>query len=313
MSSPHHRVVALGGGHGLAATLRALTAIDSQATAIVTVADDGGSSGRLRQDYGVLPPGDLRMALSALCDANKHGQELAQLFQHRFAGDGSLSGHPVGNVILTALWQLETDKVSALRRAASLLGVRGQVLPMSTQPLEIMAHVEESTGERRCITGQAQVASAEGRILDVAIVPENPPACPEALTAIATADWIILGPGSWYTSIMPALIIPELREAIVASPAQKLIVLNLTDQPGETEGLSPVEHLKVFGQYGQGLKVDAVLVDDSFQDQAVHIRDSAAELGARLILADVQSREDPTTHDSLRLSRVLDQIMARVP
>lgn len=313
MSRQSQRVVALGGGHGLAATLRALAEIDMHPTAIVTVADDGGSSGRLRQEYGVLPPGDLRMALSALCDANQHGQQLAELFQHRFSGDGSLAGHPVGNVILTALWQLETDKVAALQRAAAFLGVRGQVLPMSTLPLQIMANVEENAGERRCITGQAAVASTRGKILDVAITPENPPACPEALPAIASADWIILGPGSWYTSIMPALIIPQLREAIMSSSAQKLIVLNMTDQPGETEGLGPVEHLRIFRQHAPALAVDAVLVDNSFEDQAVQIRDSAAELGARLILADVQSREDPTTHDSIRLSRVLDQILAHVP
>ncbi len=313
MTLVNTNIVALGGGHGLAATLKALTIIGCHTTAIVTVADDGGSSGQLRQDYGVLPPGDLRMALAALCPQDAHGQQNAELFQHRFAGPGVLSGHPVGNVILTALWQLEGNKVAALSRAASLLGANGTVLPMSTVPLAIEAEVEHFDGIVHRISGQASIAATAGMIRQVSLIPENPPACAEALTAIAAADWIVLGPGSWYTSVLPALIIPELREAITESSAQKLVVLNLVDQPGETEGLGPADHLKVFADYAEGMKVNTVLVDSSHEPFAEKIALRASDIGATAILADIHDAVNPSTHDPERLSRILNEIFARVP
>lgn len=306
-------VVALGGGHGLSVVLRALTAIGSETTAVVTVADDGGSSGRLRQEYGVLPPGDLRMALSALCPVSPQGSQNAELFQYRFSGESPLSGHPIGNLILTALWDLEPDKVAAIGRAGALLGARGRVLPMSTLPLNIEARVEDRAGTLHRITGQATVATTTGRIVEVSITPPDPPACPEAVQAVAQADWIILGPGSWYTSVMPALIIPELREAITRSSARKLIVLNLVEQLGETEGLDPEAHLGVLSQHAPGMCVDAVLVDESHEPQAAKLQQAAAGLGARLVFADVGSAHSPGVHDSERLSRVLADIFARVP
>ena len=313
MTNNANRVVALGGGHGLAAILRALTSIQSETTAVVTVADDGGSSGRLRQEYGILPPGDLRMALSALCPSGPQGSHNAELFQYRFSGEGNLAGHPIGNLILTALWDIETDKVAAIARAGALLGAQGRVLPMSTKPLTIEANVEDQTGAVHRISGQATVATTTGRILDVSITPENPAACPEAIQALTEADWIILGPGSWYTSVMPALIIPELRDAIIASPARKLIVLNLVEQLGETEGLGPDQHLGVLRQHAPGMSVDVVLVDSSHERQAPQLQREAADLGARVIFADVRDTDSPSTHDPERLSRVLGDILARVP
>lgn len=313
MTGQPTRVVALGGGHGLAATLRALTDLNCDTTAVVTVADDGGSSGRLRADFGILPPGDLRMALAALCAHDVAGRHNAELFQYRFGGDSPLSGHPIGNLVLTALWDLEDDKVTALTRAGTLLGARGKVLPMATIPLRIEAKVESPAGDIHRISGQAVVAATSDRIIDVSITPEDPPACPEAIEALTNSDWIILGPGSWYTSVMPSLLIPELREAIVHSSARRLIVLNLVDQPGETEGLGPVEHLNVLHDHAFDLRVDVILVDVSHEREAHRLQAVAARLGARVVFADVRELSAPGVHDSKRLSQVLEQILARVP
>ena len=313
MISVAPKVVALGGGHGLDATLRALTKLGASTTAVVTVADDGGSSGRLRKEFGVLPPGDLRMALAALCADDPSGSKNAEIFQYRFSGDGPLSGHPIGNLVLTALWDLERGHVAALARAGALLGAQGVVLPMANEPLEIIANVELNDGSLQRITGQVNVANAPGRIVDVSLVPPDPGVYAQTLEAITTADWIVLGPGSWFTSILPALMIPALRDAILASKARKMVVLNLVDQPGETEGLGPVEHLGVLGQYAQNLRVDVVVVDTSHEAHSQQVRQAATDLGAQVVFAEVGANEGVGVHDPARLSRVLNGIFTRVP
>ena len=175
-------VVAFGGGHGLAASLAALRRITPNVTAVVTVADDGGSSGRLRRDLGVLPPGDLRMALAALCEDDEWGRTWSQVVQHRFAGPGDLAGHSVGNLLIVALWELAADDpVNGLDWVGRLLKASGRVLPMTTVPLEIEASVEQSDGSLATVHGQVAVATASGRIVDVALLPAEPPACPEAV------------------------------------------------------------------------------------------------------------------------------------
>ncbi|MGL5910040.1 MAG: gluconeogenesis factor YvcK family protein, partial [Phycicoccus sp.] len=197
-------VAALGGGHGLAATLGALRYVTDEITAVVTVADDGGSSGRLREEFGVLPPGDLRMALAALCSETEWGHTWRDVLQHRFAGDGALGGHALGNLIVVALWELYRDPVAGLDLVGRLLQARGRVLPMAAVPLTIEADVRgvdpADPAAVRTLRGQAEVAATRGQVEAVRLEPHDPPAYPESVAAIRSADWVVLGPGSWFTS-----------------------------------------------------------------------------------------------------------------
>ena len=226
MSGRNPRVVALGGGHGLAATLSALRGITSEITAIVTVADNGGSSGRLRDEFSIIPPGDLRMALAALCGDDEWGRSWAEIMQYRFASNGPLDGHAVGNLLLAALWNKGEDPVAGLDRVGSLLKVIGRVLPMSKEPLDIEATFTNSTG-RFIVKGQVEVATAKGRLESLRLLPENPAAREESLAAIQDADWIVMGPGSWFSSVLPHLLVPEQRQALIDSSAKKFLILNL--------------------------------------------------------------------------------------
>jgi uncharacterized cofD-like protein len=234
------KVVALGGGHGLFASLSALRRVTRQLTAIVTVADDGGSSGVLRRDFGVLPPGDLRMALAALCGDDAWGTTWSRVVQHRFEGRGGLGGHAVGNVLIVALWELLGDTVQGLDWVGRLLGAHGRVLPMASVPLDLVAEVEgadpDRPGQITLVRGQVACASTTGRVRSVSLIPADPPACPQAVAAVATADWVVFGPGSWFTSILPHLLVPELAEALITTPARRVVALNLVPQAGETDG-----------------------------------------------------------------------------
>ena len=230
------RTVALGGGHGLAASLGALRRVTHELTAIVTVADDGGSSGRLRRDYGVLPPGDLRMALAALCRDDEWGNTWSQVVQHRFAGDRELAGHAVGNLLIVALWDLLGDTVAGLDWVARLLGTGGRVLPMAAVPLDIVAEVVGADPARPAevtiVRGQVECATTQGQVRSITLLPPDPPAVPEAVRAVLDADWVVFGPGSWFTSVLPHLLVPELAAALHATGARRLVVLNLAPQPG---------------------------------------------------------------------------------
>src|SRR5712671_1659541 len=256
------KVVALGGGHGLFASLSALRRVTRQLTAIVTVADDGGSSGVLRRDFGVLPPGDLRMALAALCGDDSWGTTWSRVVQHRFTGDADLGGHAVGNVLIVALWELLGDTVQGLDWVGRLLGAHGRVLPMASVPLDLEAEVEGADPDRpydiSTVRGQVACATTTGRVRSMSLVPADPPACPEA---VAAADWVVLGPGSWFTSVLPHLLVPGLAEALVTTRARRLVALNLAPQPGETEGFSPHTHLEVLASHAPDLAVDVVLAD----------------------------------------------------
>ena len=239
MSGPD--VAALGGGHGLAASLSALRLITDELTAIVTVADNGGSSGRLRREFGVLPPGDLRMALAALCEDTEWGHTWREVLQHRFTGAGTLGGHPLGNLLIVALWELQEDPVAGLDFVRRLVGARGRVLPMASVPLDIEADVSGVESDRLVLVrGQAEVATTPGTVEEVRLVPADPPAYPESVAALRSADWVVLGPGSWFTSVMPHLLVPELREALRVTRARRLLVLNLEVGKDETEGFSAV-------------------------------------------------------------------------
>ena len=224
-------IVAFGGGHGLHTSLTALRRITDRLTAVVTVADDGGSSGRLRREFGCLPPGDLRMALAALCGDDQVGQRWASVLQSRFSGDGPLSGHAIGNLLIAGLWQQLDDPVAGLDMVGELLRTRGRVLPMSSVPLQIEADVlglDPLAPDELCtLAGQATVAKTRATVQSVRLIPENPPAHPEAVAAVRQADAIVMGPGSWFTSVIPHLLVPELREAILSIllPLMKLMGL----------------------------------------------------------------------------------------
>ncbi|HEX7105576.1 MAG TPA: uridine diphosphate-N-acetylglucosamine-binding protein YvcK [Acidothermaceae bacterium] len=309
------KVVALGGGHGLAASLSALRRITSELTAVVTVSDNGGSSGRLRKEFGVLPPGDLRMALAALCGDDPWGRTWAEVVQHRFKSRGALHDHALGNLLIVAINELLGDEVAALDLVAELLRARGRVLPMSIVPLDIEADVAGLDPERprvtRTVRGQVAVATARGDIMGVRLAPPDPPACPQAVAAVLDADWIVLGPGSWFSSVIPHLLVPELAAALVSSPARKLVALNLAPQPGETSNFSPETHLDVLAAHAPGLSIDVVLADEGVVARADTLRSAVADLGGRLVLAPVAMDDGTPRHDPKRLATAYDGIFRR--
>lgn len=298
------RVVAFGGGHGLSATLRALKHITHQLTAVVTVADDGGSSGRLRQEMDVLPPGDLRMALASLCDDSEWGLTWRDVMQHRFKTEGALDNHAVGNLLIVALWQLLGDEVDGLDWVARLLGAHGRVLPMAAVPLEIEADLQTRDG-LKTVRGQSAVATAPGSVKEVRLIPENPPVSPEVLSAIAEAEWVVLGPGSWYTSVLPHLLVSELHDALVSTSARRALILNLTKQKGETDELSAGDHVRVLARHAPDLALDVVIAEPSMVDDIEDLENAARDLGARLLLRQVCTGGERPLHDPLRLAAAL--------
>jgi uncharacterized cofD-like protein len=308
------RAVALGGGHGLAASLAALRQVTESLTAIVTVADNGGSSGRLRRDFGVLPPGDLRMALAALCGDDEWGTTWSKVVQHRFAGDRELAGHAVGNLLIVALWDLLGDTVAGLDWVGRLLGTGGRVLPMAAVPLDIVAEVvgvdPARPDEISTVRGQAAVASTPGQVRSITLLPPDPPAVPEAVRAVLDADWIVFGPGSWFTSVLPHLLVPELSAALHATTARRVLVLNLAPQPGETEGFSPHKHLEVLAGHAPALTVDVVLADTKTAGTGnlADLEKAAAVLGARLMMADIAAADGTPRHDPRLLAGMYAQI-----
>lgn len=331
------RIVALGGGHGLAASLAALRRITDDLTAVVTVADNGGSSGRLRRQLGVLPPGDLRMALAALCGDDEWGQTWSEVIQHRFTDAGELHGHAVGNLLIVALWQRLGDTVSGLDWVGRLLGARGRVLPMASVPLDIEATVQVrrtviagvrdggSASRGRAsdaiggeagevadavVRGQEAVATSPWPVKAIRLIPESPPACAEALEAIETADWVFLGPGSWFTSVLPHLLVPELRKALVGTEARRAVVLNLAPQPGETTGFSPATHLQVLRAHAPELRIDTVLADQAAVTDISGLRVAAAGLGAEVLLAPVALGDGTPRHDPVKLARAYDALVS---
>ncbi|WP_328418757.1 2-phospho-L-lactate transferase CofD family protein [Micromonospora sp. NBC_00389] len=358
------RVVAFGGGHGLSASLRALRhcapELDLDITAVVTVGDDGGSSGRLRAERGGLPPGDLRQALVALAGDHPATRRSAGLFQHRFATppadaaqytepasggpdggagpasagpDGGaglatgsptggagpaaarpdgLAGHAVGNLVLCGLMELLGDPVAALEHAGAMLGAVGRVLPMSRQPVGIEAQVRgvdpAAPDEVRTVRGQHQVAVTTGRVESLRLTPAAPAACAEALAAIGAADWLIFGPGSWYTSVLPHLLVPQLADAIVSSPARRLVTLNLAAEK-ETLQLSVADHLAALHWYLPELKVDLVLADAKAVGDPEPVERAAESLGARLVLAPVAITDGTPRHDPAALGAALVPVL----
>jgi uncharacterized cofD-like protein len=247
------KIVAIGGGTGLSTLLRGLKLYSANLTAIVTVADDGGSSGRLRRDFGVLPPGDIRNCIAALADEEKL---LTELFQYRFeAGDG-LMGHSFGNLFLTAMSEITGDLERAVVASSKVLAIRGRVLPATLTDVTLWAELADG----RIVKGESTIGSSEEQIVEIGCTPSNPPALPAALAAIREADYIIMGPGSLYTSVISNLLVPEIAEAIAARNVPRIYVCNIMTQPGETSGYTVADHIESIDRAcGQKL-FDAVLV-----------------------------------------------------
>lgn len=306
-------VVAFGGGHGLSASLSALRRVTDRLTAVVTVADDGGSSGRIRDELNCLPPGDLRMALAALCGDDPSGRTWADVLQYRFAGDGPLGGHAIGNLLIAGLWERLGDAVEALDLVGALLGARGRVLPMAAVPLEIEADVigvnPARPDEVSRVRGQSTVAKTTGQVQQIRLMPSDPAACPPTLEAVRDADWLILGPGSWFTSVLPHLMVPQLAEAIHLTHARRLLTLNVAPAD-ETHGFSPARHLELIAEHAPDLRLDVVLADRRFAGADTHLQAFAESLGARLVVADVGMRDGSARHDPLRLASAYTEILA---
>lgn len=306
-------VVVLGGGHGMAANLTALRRVTDRLAAVVTVADDGGSSGRLRDELDCLPPGDLRMALAALCGDDPAGRQWADVLQYRFDSTGSLAGHPIGNLLIAGLWQRVGNPVDGLDQLAELIGARGRVLPMANQPLAIEADViggdPEHPDDVAQVVGQVAVASTTGDIDAIRLVPDEPRACAEAVTEVLDADWVILGPGSWFTSVLPHLMVPELAEALCATSAKRVLTLNLSPTEDETPGFTAARHIELVAEHAPQLRFDVVLADRSFAEGDRHISSYAASLGAELVVSDMVMRDGTARHHPLRLASAYSEIM----
>ena len=310
------RIVALGGGHGLYATLSAARRLTPHVTAVVTVADDGGSSGRLRNELDVVPPGDLRMALAALASDSPHGQLWGTIIQHRFGGSGALAGHPIGNLLLAGLNEVLADPVAALDELGRILGLKGRVLPMCPIALQIEADVgglESDPRMSRVIRGQVALATTVGKVRRVRLLPSNPPATRQAIDAIMAADLVVLGPGSWFTSVIPHVLVPQLAEALQATQARRALVLNLVAEPGETAGFSAERHIHVMAQHAPGFTMHDIIVDAAGvpgEREREQLRRTAAILNAEVEFADV-SRPGTPLHDPARLAAALERVRLR--
>ncbi|WP_297005747.1 uridine diphosphate-N-acetylglucosamine-binding protein YvcK [uncultured Corynebacterium sp.] len=292
------RIASLGGGHGLFATLRAARGVADYVTAVVTVADDGGSSGRMRRELGSLPPGDLRMALAALVRDTPRGHLWEHTLQHRFGGHGALAGHAVGNLILGGLTEVMGSSIAALDELGELLGIRGRVVPMSPEPLDLEAEVQGLGDDPREVTavrGQVAVASTLGTVRRVRLIPQDAPATDEAVQAILDADLVTLGPGSWFSSVIPHLLIPGIVDALARTTATRVVLMNLVAESSETNGFSMERHIHMLLQHSPSLRVDVVVVDrNSVQSskERRHLERAAERLGARVLYRDVREDDD---------------------
>jgi uncharacterized cofD-like protein len=302
------RIVTIGGGTGLSSLLRGLKTYTSNLSAIVTVADDGGSSGRLRDEYRILPPGDFRQCLIALADAEPL---MKQLFDHRFK-EGSLDGHSFGNLFIMAMADVTGDFEHALRESGKVLAVKGTIFPSTLQDVTLVASINGSTVE-----GESKIPKQNAPISHVFLKPDGAQANPEATQAILNAELVIIGPGSLYTSILPNLLVEGMVEAIKASPALKVYICNLAAQPGETDGYCVDDYLRVIREHVGSNIFDFVLVNSNHshlptggQSQVIFKADDTAKHPeVRFIPADVVNVRIPSHHDPDKLART---IMRRV-
>jgi uncharacterized cofD-like protein len=306
------RVVAIGGGTGLPSALRAMKTHTNDLTAVVTVADDGGSSGRLRRDMGVLPPGDLRNNIVALADDESL---MAKLFQFRFT-EGELKGHAFGNLFISALASItDGGLITALIETARVLNIQGRVLPSTLQDVNLRAQVR-LPGKTRTLTilGEAAIGDAGGVIEHMELVPENPPGYPGSVEAILNADMVVLGPGSLYTSILPNLLVPDIANALRATPAYIVYICNVATQPGETDGYTVAEHVMALEELtGRGV-FQAVVANNAYPTPPPESNTNYVMSVAQnhhvlqryeIFYTDLTDNERPWRHDPAKLSQSL--------
>lgn len=305
------RVVAMGGGHGQATLLRGLKNHSNNITAIVTVADDGGSSGKLRQNLGILPPGDIRNCLAALSNDEAL---LTQLFQYRFTDASGLGGHSFGNLFISALADLTGSFEEAVAESGRVLAVHGRVLPATLHDVRLIADVQlpGSTQEVR-VEGESHIPQAQGQVRRVYLEPNNPPAFPPSLRSILTADLVVVGPGSLYTSLLPNLLVPDLLAALRASKALKVYVVNIATQRGETSGYQVSDHVSMLEKHlGPGL-FDVIVCNHWHEKplpngvEWVKIDEAAARYP--LYPANLVDEDQPWRHDSVKLAQVLMDLL----
>jgi len=306
------RIVVIGGGTGLSTLLRGLKNYTSNITAIVTVADDGGSSGRLRREMGGIPPGDIRNCLTALADEEKL---LTELFQYRFESGSGLSGHSFGNLFLSAMNEITGDWERAIAASSQVLAIRGRVLPSTLSDVSLWANLSDG----RRIDGESNITKARGNIDEIGCLPADPPALPQAIEAINGADYIVMGPGSLYTSIIPNLLVPEIVDAIDSSRVPRIYICNIMTEPGETQGYTVSEHIQAIDRACGRRLFDAVLVQKKMPSQVaidrylkegstpvMLDRNTVIDSGRRIVIANVMSEIEGTVrHDPKRLARVL--------
>lgn len=306
------RIVVIGGGTGLSTLLRGLKHYSANITAIVTVADDGGSSGRLRREMGGIPPGDIRNCLTALADEEKL---LTELFQYRFEGSSGLSGHSFGNLFLSAMNEITGDWEKAIAASSQVLAIRGRVLPATLSDVSLWATLSDG----RRIEGESNITKARGSITEIGCLPAAPPALPQAIEAINGADYIVIGPGSLYTSIIPNLLVPELVEAIAARRIPCVYICNIMTEPGETQSYQVSDHIQAIDRACGRSLFNAVLVQKKLPSEAAIERyrkegstpvtldrKTVIDSGRRIVIANVMSETNHAVrHDPKRLARVL--------
>ena len=305
------RTVVLGGGHGMATLLRGLKNHTYNLTAIVTVADDGGSSGRLRQSLGILPPGDIRNFLAALSNDEAL---LAQLFQYRFNDDSGLGGHSFGNLFISALADVTGSFEEAVAESGRVLSVHGRVLPATLHDVRLVADVQiPNIVNQVRVNGESKIPEMPGRVRRVYLEPNNPPAFPPVIQAILAADMIVIGPGSLYTSILPNLLVPDLLSALRSSRALKMYVVNIATQPGETSAFGVSDHIAALEEHTGSDLFDVIVCNNRYEGKLpvgvdwVNIDDKAEMYP--IYGADLLDVDRPWRHDSEKLAKVLMDIL----
>ena len=311
-------ITVVGGGTGLSTLLRGMKYITGNCTAVVTVGDDGGSSGRLRQELGIIPPGDLRKCLVAMADREPL---MERVMQYRFEGDSYLSGHSLGNLFLAAIAETEGGMEEGLNAASQLFKVRGKVIPSTLHSIQLAADMTDGT----FILGQAEIAQARKKVQRLRMVPEDVPAAKSAVEAIRNADILVFGPGSLYTSVICNLLVPEIREAVLQSEAVKIYICNVMTQPGETDGFGAYEHVKTLTEYAGKPFLDYVIVnsEDISDEQIALYREKGQEpissdiekieqMGINVIPAKLVSKSDMVRHDPQKLAQAIMSLTYRL-
>ncbi|MBE0475944.1 MAG: YvcK family protein [Coriobacteriia bacterium] len=317
MTGGSRRAVALGGGTGMPVVLSCLVELGFRTTAVVTAADDGGSSGMLRRELGILPPGDARNCLIALAEP---GNALAEVFRYRFPRGEGLAGHALGNLIIAALADIEGGFAEALAEAGELLRARGRVLPSTLD--DVALHAEDRSG--RPLSGQANIARSASAVSRVALDPPSPRAYAPAVEAIESADAVVIGPGSLFTSIIPNVLVPGIVDALRRTRAKRLYVCNVANQRGETAGMDAYGHVKALREHGVDGALDAVLVNDAARlgrrllqsDTEVDVVDAGRDVverirreGVAVTVADVAAEDDCRHHSKAKLARALEEVL----